>query len=71
MYILQEMQTSGTQTTLTPTQTFTDQNAAESAFHSILASAAVSKVPVHAVVLMDERGGTVRSEYYEHHADAF
>ena len=66
MYILQEMQTTGTQTALTPTQTFTDKNAAESAFHSILASAAISKVPVHAVVLLDEHGNTVRREFYEH-----
>ena len=66
MYILQEMQTTGNQTALTPVQTFTDKNAAESAYHSVLASAAISKVPVHAVVLMDEHGNVVRREFYEH-----
>lgn len=66
MYILNEMQTTGTQTALTPTQTFEDKNAAESAFHSILASAAISKVNVHTVVLMDEHGNTLRREFYEH-----
>ena len=66
MYILQEMQTTGSQTALTPTQTFTDKNAAESAYHSVLAAAAISKVPVHAVVLMNEHGDTLRREFYEH-----
>ena len=66
MYILQEMQTTGNQTALTPTQTFTDKNAAESAYHSVLAAAAISKVPVHAVVLMNEHGDTLRREFYEH-----
>lgn len=66
MFILQEMQTSGTQTVLTPTRTYSDRNEAESAFHSALSAAAISSVPVHAVVLLDEYGGTVRSEFYEH-----
>ena len=66
MYILHEMQTTGTQTALTPTQTFTDKNAAESAYHSVLASAAISSIAVHSVVLMDEHGNTLRREFYEH-----
>ena len=66
MYILQEMQTTGAQTALVPAQTFTDKNQAESAYHQVLAAAAVSSVPVHAVVLLDEHGNTVRREYYEH-----
>ena len=66
MYILHEMQTTGNQTALVPAQTFTDKNQAESAYHQALAAAAVSSVPVHAVVLLDEHGNTVRREYYEH-----
>ena len=66
MFILQEMQTTGTQTALTPTRTYSDRNEAESAFHAALSSAAVSSVPIHAVVLLDEYGGTVRSEFYKH-----
>lgn len=70
MLILQEMQTTDNGTALVPTQTFTDKNQAESAYHTALAAAAVSTVPVHAVVLMDEHGNTIRREYYEHPAEA-
>ena len=66
MYILQEIQTTGSQTVLVPAQTFADRNQAESAYHSVLAAAAVSSVEVHAVVLLDEHGNTVRREFYEH-----
>ena len=66
MYILQEMQTNGSQTVLTPAATYTDKNEAESAFHMKLGSAAISSVNVHTVVLMDEHGNILRSEYYEH-----
>lgn len=66
MYILHELQTTGNQTALCPTKTFIDRLEAESAYHTALGYAAVSSVPVHAVVLMDEHGNTVRREFYEH-----
>ena len=66
MIIIQEIQTSGTQTTLTPTVTFTDRNQAEARFHTILAAAAVSTVEVHTVLMYDEYGNVVRREFYEH-----
>ena len=66
MYILHEMQTTGANTALVPATTFTDKNAAESAYHTALAAAAISNVNVHAVVLMDEHGNVIRREFYEH-----
>ena len=66
MYIIQEIQTSGGNTTLLPAITKTDRNEMESAFHSILASAALSAVEVHAVIVYDEHGNTIKREYYEH-----
>lgn len=69
MYILHEMQTTGSQTALVPAKTFTDRNEAESAYHMTLGAAAISSVPVHAVVLMDEHGNTLRREFYEHSAE--
>ena len=66
MFIIHEMQTTGTQTALVPAKTYTDRNEAESAYHGVLAAAAISSVPVHAVVLMDEHGNTLRREFYEH-----
>lgn len=69
MYILCEMQTTGNQTALVPTKTFADKNQAESAYHQALSAAAVSDVPVHAVVLLDEHGNAVKREFYEHVAE--
>ncbi|MBQ1241834.1 MAG: hypothetical protein IIX99_01370 [Oscillospiraceae bacterium] len=66
MFIIHEMQTTGNQTALVPAKTYTDRNEAESAYHGVLAAAAISSVPVHAVVLMDEHGNTLRREFYEH-----
>lgn len=66
MFILQEIQTTNSNTALVPAQTYNSKNEAESAFHMALAAAAVSNVTVHAVVLLDEHGNTVRREFYEH-----
>ena len=66
MYIVQEIQTDNNQTALLPAETYLDKNTAESAFHSKLGSAAISAIDVHAVILYDEHGNIVRSEYYEH-----
>ena len=66
MYIIQEMQTTGSQTALVPAKVYADLNTAESAYHTALAAAAVSAVPVHTVVLLDEHGNTLRREFYEH-----
>lgn len=66
MLILQEIQTNGTQTALLPAATYTDRNAAESAYYTKLASAAISSVEVHTVMLHDEHGNVLKCEYYEH-----
>ena len=66
MYIIQEIQTNGSQTALLPAITKADKNEMESAVHSILASAAISAVEVHAVIVFDEHGNTVNNTYYEH-----
>jgi hypothetical protein len=66
MYIVQEIQTTNNQTALLPAETYLDKNAAESALHLKLGSAAISTINVHTVILYDEHGNIVRSEYYEH-----
>lgn len=66
MYILQEIQTSNNTTALLPAATYTDKNEAESAFHMKLASAAISSVEVHTVMLHDEHGNILKREFYEH-----
>ena len=69
MYILQEIQTENGNTALLPALTYADKNEAESAYHTKLASAAISSVDVHTVVLFDEHGNVVRREFYEHLAE--
>ena len=39
---------------------------AESKYYSILASAAVSNVPVHSAIMMTEEGEPVRNRSYKH-----
>lgn len=63
-YIVMELQTDATTATLV--SQYDTRAAAESAYHGILASAAVSSVPVHAAVLMTEEGFVLRNECYKH-----
>lgn len=65
MYILIELQTTNDQTGSIVTA-YTDRAAAESAYHTTLASAVISPVHYHTVVMMDERGTTLKREYYRH-----
>lgn len=66
MYIVQEIQTENGISTLLPAITKIDKNEAESAFHTICGSAAISSVDVHTVVIYDEHGNIIRREFYEH-----
>lgn len=43
---------------------FEDQNEAESNYHAIMASAAVSAIPVHSAVLLSEEGFTIMRGCY-------
>lgn len=68
MYIVIELQTNGT-TTSTLTYNFTDRNTAYQKFHTILASAAVSSVKVHAAMIVNEYGLLEARESFEHGAE--
>ena len=69
MYIVFEIQTSTDGTVGTLVSTFTDQNQAESAYHQVLAAAAVSSLPVHSCVLMSNQGFEIKSECYKHNIE--
>ena len=46
---------------------YTEQAVAEQKFHTVLSAAAVSTVPVHSAVMLDEMGRTIKGpEYYVH-----
>jgi len=68
-YVIVELQTtSGTTAVVTPA-TYTDRNAAESAYHTALAAAAISAVEEHAVAMLAQDGRIVRSECYKHYQE--
>lgn len=52
----------------TPSYAYDTQTAAEAKYHSILAAAAVSSLPVHAAILFTEEGFPMRHECYKHEA---
>lgn len=39
---------------------------AENRYHTILAAAAVSSLPVHAAVMLEENGVLIKNEWYTH-----
>ena len=65
-YILVELQTSADGTVGNIVTAYDSRDAAESAWHSVLAAAAVSTLPVHAAVLVNARGEVVESRCYRH-----
>ena len=42
------------------------QNEAESKYHSVLASAAVSEIPVHSAIIVSEEGFPIKHQCYKH-----
>lgn len=65
MYIIIELQTTNGQTA-NIVQTKETKAEAMSAYHSILAAAAISAVEYHTAIVMDEQGKYLARECYEH-----
>lgn len=65
MFIIIELQTTNGQTA-NIVSTRETKGEAMSAYHNILASAAVSSVEYHTAVVMDEQGRYLARECYEH-----
>ena len=65
MYIVIELQTTKGETSSIVT-TKPSKNEAMSAFHSIMAAAAISNVEYHTAVVMDRKGQYIAKECYEH-----
>ncbi len=63
-YIVIEMQTANG-VTATLTDTFADYPHAEQKYHTVLAAAAVSTVPIHSASMLTERGNLVKHECYD------
>lgn len=67
MFIVLEIQTSTTVATIV--NSYEDRNEAESKYHQILTAAAVSSVPKHSAVLMDDEGNRIKNEVYIHEGE--
>lgn len=65
-YIVTEMQTNLDGTIGVITNSYSDRNQAESKFHTVMAAAAVSALPVHACQVMTNEGFTVNAGCYHH-----
>lgn len=65
-FIVVELQTYNDGNVGCLTTSFQDRNQAESAWHGVMAAAAVSTVPVHAALLVDSLGTVLLSAHYEH-----
>ena len=69
MYIILEAQTNANGTVGTLVDTYTDRNTAENKYHTVLASAAVSQLPLHSVFMLSNEGYIIKSECYTHGAE--
>lgn len=65
-YIVIELQTNAAGQTANLVTAYDNQPQAENKFHTILASAAVSNVPKHAAVILNEDGLIVKQWCYDH-----
>lgn len=65
-YLVMEIQKFENEAMSTPTFAYDTLNAAEAKYHSILAVAAVSKLPVHSAVLFNETGYCIEHKSYVH-----
>lgn len=66
MFIVIEIQTDATVSVLP--FAFTDRQQAEAKYHQLLGVAAVSSVPKHGAVMLNDAGLFLKSECYEHPA---
>ncbi len=65
MFVVIELQKTGDQIS-NIVQSYTNQNEAESRFHAIMSAAAISSVPVHSCIVMDEECRIYQSGTYKH-----
>lgn len=68
-YLVIEIQKYDSGAMSTPTYAYDNINSAEAKYHAILSSAAVSALPVHSAVLMNEAGYMIKSQSYTHETE--
>ena len=68
-YLVTEVQTWDTGAVATPTYSYDTMNEAVAKYHSILAAAAVSSLPMHAALLFTNEGEPIRYESFKHETE--
>lgn len=63
-YIVAEIQTNDSGTVSSIATAYDDYYKAESKYHTVLAAAALSNLPVHSAVLLDNLGGMIHTQSY-------
>jgi len=66
MFIVLEIQTHADGTVGTLVDSYADRNDAENKYHTILAYASKSNLPMHSAVMVTNDGVLIRSESYNH-----
>lgn len=66
MYIVIELQTNSDGTVGNFVWAFDTRDAAFSKYHLVLSAAAVSQLPIHAAIILDNHGFQVAAQYFEH-----
>lgn len=66
MYIVIELQTNDNGTVGNFVWAYEDRNQAEAKYHAVLSAAALSKLPIHACVLLDNSGNSYMQGVYYH-----
>ena len=64
-FLVVEIQTNPDGTVGNLVYAYDELNAAESKYHAVLSSAAISELPMHAAVLLRSDGAALASKFYE------
>lgn len=67
MFIVMEIQKGASVSTIV--NTYETRNEAEQKYHTVLAYAAVSSVPQHSAVMLDDDGSYIKSEVFVHEVE--
>lgn len=65
-YLVIEIQKFDNGAVSTPTWAFDELNSAWAKYHAVLSGAALSQLPVHSAVIMNETGFCIEHKSYEH-----
>ena len=68
MYIVIELQTNADGAIGNIVTAFNSEEQAFAKYHAILSAAAVSSLPCHAAVILDNKGMQIAAQYFEHEA---